>query len=425
MAELAGVTNEPVQGQESLEPLLHASMVGWEDLNGSYHSLLELVRALLGVVPNCDRYLEIWPPAFRSYNVMVPNLLNLPVPLLGFGGPPPSVVGLAMYVASRTAASPYCSAHSCSFALRRGADPEKVATALLPERSSFESGELAAIAVARSLAAVPGQLRATDKAAMIDAYGEKRAEWIALSVVMMGFLNKFMDTVGVDVEQPVVSEVFDTLGDGWTPGKAGARLDPDAPLLPPPPIDSLRSRLRILPLIPAAIRYDRRAQQGTPLRGSAVTRHLTVTTGHDFPVLAALRSSRARRAIATMLKDNLDPATSLIGIRTKVLVGAVYAAVVADPLLMADVEVLAERAGLPAETLAAAAAFGRLEAPAPEAATALQLAREASSSPAAIGTATVSACAQDLSPEAIIEVVTWLSVLQLLHRLHNYVRPTG
>ncbi|MGI9051507.1 MAG: carboxymuconolactone decarboxylase family protein [Ilumatobacteraceae bacterium] len=425
MNELSGATEDAVQGQASLAPLLHSSMVGWEELDGGYHSLLELVRALLGVVPNCDRYLEIWPPAFRTYNVMVPNLLNLPVPVLGFGGPPPSVVGLAMYVASRTADCPYCSAHSCSFALRRGADPEKVAAALLPDRNWFEPGELAAIAVARSLASVPGELRAADKAALIEAYGEKRAEWIALSVVMMGFLNKFMDAVGVDVEQPLVSEVSDTLGDGWTPGKAGARLDPDSPRLPPPPIDGLRSRLRILPLLPAAIRYDRRAQQGTPRRRSAVARHLAVTTGHDFPVLANLRSSRARRAIATMLKENLDPEASLIGIRTKVLAGAVYAAVVADPHLMADIEALAERAGLTGETLAAAAAFGRREAPAPEAATALQLARDASSSPAAIDTATVDACAKDLTPEAIIEAVTWLSVLQLLHRLTRYVRPTG
>jgi hypothetical protein len=35
------------------------------------------MRKLLGVVPNFDPYREIWPPAFRTYNVMAPNLLQL------------------------------------------------------------------------------------------------------------------------------------------------------------------------------------------------------------------------------------------------------------------------------------------------------------------------------------------------------------
>ncbi|MEO7422141.1 MAG: carboxymuconolactone decarboxylase family protein, partial [Ornithinibacter sp.] len=152
MGEAGLITQQVDPGSASLAPLLEPSLVGWVELDDGYHTLLELVRALLGVVPDCDRYLEIWPPAFQSYNVMVPNLLNLPVPVLGLGGLPPSVVGLAMYVASRTADCEYCSAHTCSFALRRGADPAKVAAALLPDRTSFEPGELATIAVARSLA---------------------------------------------------------------------------------------------------------------------------------------------------------------------------------------------------------------------------------------------------------------------------------
>ncbi len=53
----------------------------------------------------------------RTYNVMVPNLLS---PFLGWGlGAPRSTVGLAMYVSSLMAGCAYCSAHSCSFALRR------------------------------------------------------------------------------------------------------------------------------------------------------------------------------------------------------------------------------------------------------------------------------------------------------------------
>jgi hypothetical protein len=67
-------THQPV-----LVSLLEPYAIPLESLHARYGALLGLVDALLGVVPNCDSYLEIWPPAFRTYNVMVPNFLNLPL----------------------------------------------------------------------------------------------------------------------------------------------------------------------------------------------------------------------------------------------------------------------------------------------------------------------------------------------------------
>src|SRR5437763_7895280 len=87
-----------------LTELLQPEAVPLETLHARYGVLLELVRRLLGVVPNCDPYLEIWPPAFRTYNVMVPNLLNLPFLVWGLSAPR-STVGLAMYVSSPPAQS--------------------------------------------------------------------------------------------------------------------------------------------------------------------------------------------------------------------------------------------------------------------------------------------------------------------------------
>ena len=237
----------------TLTSLLVDAMPTWDELHDRYGALLNLVNNVLGVVPNCDRYLEIWPPAFRTYNVIVPNLLNLPAPVLGIGGAPADVVGLAMYVASRTAQCPYCSAHSCSFAMRRGAPPEKVAAALLPDRAGFTRGELAAVTVARSLARVPCALTIAERDELCDVFGDDHAEWIVLAIAMMGFLNKFMDAVGVELEQSVVSEVARTMGADWSPGKAGALLDPESPLQAPPAKDGLRTKLRMIPLLPAVI----------------------------------------------------------------------------------------------------------------------------------------------------------------------------
>ncbi len=415
-----------VRRTTTLASLLHEEMVDWQVLDERYHSLLRLVEALLGVVPNCDRYLEIWPPAFRTYNVMVPNLLNLPVPVFGVGGPPPAVIGLAMYVASRTAACPYCSAHSCSFAMRRGATAEMVAAALLPDRGPFTRGELAAIAVARSMARVPCELTAAEKAELIEVFGERDAEWIVLAVVMMGFLNKFMDAIGVELEQAVVDEASEAMGSDWSPGKAGVDLDLDVRPQSAPPPDRLRTKLRLLPLLPAAIRYDGRAQRGTPRRAPKVGGYLAVCVGHDFPALANLRSNRARRSIATMLRENLDPTSSVIGIDVKVLIGAIFATVVGDDTLAADIGALARHAGVDGDRLEAAVAFARGECaalPGVDRAgeAALVLALAASPSPALVDESTVESCERGgLSPTAIVEVVTWLAVLQLLHRMTCY-----
>ena len=401
-----------------LTPLLRDAMVDFDDLHRRYGPLLRLVDTVLGVVPNCDRYLEIWPPAFRTYNVMVPNLLNLPVPILGVGGPPPSAVGLAMYVASRTAACPYCTAHACSFAMRRGASPETVAAALLPGVTGLSRGELATIAVAKSLARVPCELTAEHRRALVDVYGEKKAEWVVMGAVMMGFLNKFKDAIRVELEQPVVAETAATLGGDWSPGKAGVDLDPAQPQRPAPPADGLRIKLRLLPLLPAVVRLDRQWQRGTPSRRQDVATWLRQNTGHEFPALGALHSDRARRTIATMLRDNLDPSTTHVGIPVKVLAGAVYATVVDSAELLADVRVLAAHAGVSGEEVDDAVAFARDDAARPVADAVLLLARAASSSPAAIDAGTLTACRDALlSPEAIVEVICWLSVLQMLHRL--------
>jgi len=392
----------------TLVPLLREDMVAWETLEERYGALLKLVEVLLGVVPNCDRYLEIWPAAFRTYNVMVPNFLNLPAPLFGVGGAPGEVVGLGMYVSSRVAECSYCTAHSCSFALRRGASADKVAQALIGGDAEFTRGELATIAVARSLGRIPCELTVAERDELVDVFGAARAEWIVLGVAMMGFLNKFMNAIAVELEQSVYSEVSRTLGSEWSAGNAGAALDGAAPAKPAPPADGLATKLRVLPLLPSALRLDARWQRGVPGAWPRVGTYLRERTGHDFPVLARLRHRRAIRAIAFTLRENLSAQNTVIGIDNKIRCGLVFAEVVADEALAADLRVLAGAHSVDADQTSA---DPRLPA-------ALLLARAASPSPAQIDAAVVSACRDSgMPPAAIVELVTWLAVLQMLHRL--------
>lgn len=413
---------------ENLASLLQSRAVPLEVLHRDYGPLMELVRTLIGVVPNCDRYLEIWPPAFRTYNLVVPNLMNLPAAIFGLGGAPKALVGLSMLVASRTAECPYCTAHTCSFALRRGASAQTVAAALLG-RDGLAPEEAAVVAVARSLGRVPCEITPRERQDLERFFPPQQAEWIAMGAIAMGFLNKFMDAIGVELESSTVAEVRETLGADWSPGGAGWNLDPEsAAPAAPPPADSWREKLRILPQLPTALALDRRWQKGVPSRWPQAGDYLRQHTGHAFPILGRLLNPRCLRAITTVLTLNLDPAQCNVSRETKVLAGTIFATVIGDDALAEDLAALARAHGVDSQRLEEARAYagGADLNPAArnEQEKALMvLARAASSSPAQVDREVVETCRRvSLPPEAIIELVCWLSVLQLLHRLTAYHR---
>jgi hypothetical protein len=165
---------------------------------------------------------------------------------------------------------------------------------------------------------------------------------------------------------------------------------------------------------------DRRWTKGVPGKAPAIGLYLKEATGHDFPVIGRLSHARAARAMATMVRDNLDPATTRIGLEAKCLAGAVFCAVVGDDPLAQDVGALAECHGIASDRMAAVVRFasGSGELPGVDSRTAsiLELARAASPSPAVIDDGVVDR-ARPLEPAAIVETVVWLSVLQMLHRL--------
>jgi len=128
-----------------------------------------------------------------------------------------------------------------------------------------------------------------------------------------------------------------------------------------------------------------------------------------------------------MLRESLDPATTIVGLDVKVLAGVIYAETVADRRLDADVRALAARNSVAEAHLNDAARFALDPDAAPPGAdpatrAALVLARAASPSPAEVDASVVEACREGrLSAPAIVELVTWLAVLQMLHRLSSYL----
>ncbi|MGJ5666644.1 carboxymuconolactone decarboxylase family protein [Rhodococcus aetherivorans] len=395
---------------------LHGSSVDMVTLQRRYGAQFAMVRKVLGVAPNAAAYLEIWPIGMRTYNVLVPNFLNLPFLLFGFG-PPKATVGLAMYTASRAAGCAYCASHCCAFALRRGADEGDLVRIVGrgPASGGYSSAERSALDVAEGLGRVPGSLTPAQRDALRDSFSPADAEWLVLAVAVMGFLNKFNDTVGIPLEESMLALADEVIGPtGWTAGK---HLPIPAATVTPtkPQPDRFVDLLGLLPVLPSVIRADKHWTSGVPHSWPAVGIHLRQRTGHDFPILAHLSHGRAIRALAAVLGANTDPKQSRLGLRAKHLAGLVYANAVEDEALAKSARNLAEYAGATTSQLAGSRAGLDVHTD-----TALAYAEAASSSPAQITPEVVAAATKELAPPEIIELTVWISVMQLLHRLHAF-----
>ena len=431
----------------TLAQQIESASVSFDDLERDYRPMLKLVEQMIGVIPNCDPYLEIWPTGFRTYNLLVPNLLNVPQAILGQGAPK-DLVGLSMYVASRAAECMYCSAHTCSFALRRGTSPEALV-------GDYNPVEAAVARVAEGMSKVPADLKKSDVEVLRQHLNDSDIEWVVLGAALMGFLNKFMDTMGIELEQSAIDDVSDLISTtGWNVGKHawsesiddfglgegrplpsapvnGAGSDEDAfASYRDVPKDSLGTYLKVLRSTPGALRNDLKWQRGMSNRPGLALIRLEEQIGHAYTTLASLNHARAIRAIASAVRDNLDPERTELGLGSKCLIALVYARVVGNEVLTAEAVQMAERLA-PEIGHRKLTAIGRFASADMTTATlppglstveaaSVMLAKAASPSPSEVNGITIATVANSLSPAQIVEAVVWLSVQQLLHRLYVF-----
>jgi hypothetical protein len=143
-----------------------------------------------------------------------------------------------------------------------------------------------------------------------------------------------------------------------------------------------------------------------------------------------------------MLRDNLAACDTRIGLPAKTLAGLVYATVAQDEELAAEAMLLARNVSVPQASLGAVADFASappLPGTDPDLAAEqalrshkqieddwvgpLLIAKASSYSPAQVTASLVTRAAPALSPEALVELLTWISIQQLLHRLGTYLAP--
>jgi hypothetical protein len=300
-------------------------------------------------------------------------------------------------VSSRTAGCAYCSAHACTIALRRGATVDAVASAL-EANSGLSNADRTAVRVARAMSRVPAAVDDEIRAGLFRSFSARDAESIVLAVAMMGWLNKAMDALGVPLEEETAAEVSSVIApSGWRPGK---HLNGSPIARDPPRADSLAARLSLIRYAPRAVAYDRQVTNGVPDRWPIVGAYLQRETGHTFPVLSRIRSRRAVRAIATMIRENLSE--TVIGRAEKLAAGLIYARTVHDDGLCAELHTLGARE-LPDSPLQS-------------------LARAISPSPAQVDPVVLES-SRAVPPAGIVELVSFIALLQMLYRLSSFLRP--
>lgn len=406
---------------------LESDIVELVDLHDTYGPFLGVVRELIGVVPDCDTYLEIWPAGFRTYNLCVPNFLNLPNSIVT-NNDLKAHMGLAMYVSSRTAECPYCAAHTGSYALRRGASQSAI------DGSSRTELEQAIVELAEGMASEPS----TFDRSVLNELGKHLSsddiEWIAMSVGMMGFLNKFMDAISVPLEVEAINDVADLIEpSGWDIGKAGWRNGAKPRATSIVPRDSMSVYARVVRNGPKATIIERNWTKHMPKSAPDLRRYLLETRHIDVPLLSQMRHGKSIRGLAAMLDQNLDPATSEIGLGNKALAGLVYASMVGDEALIELNRSVANGSGVDKASANAAVAVGadpafllrndaeRVSVGDNEQTEAVvRLAHAISPSPAVTTDEIAAATVETLSSAEVVEVAVWISVLQLMHRISRF-----
>ncbi len=425
------VGHATTEAPRNLVDLLEGHTRDEAHLTAHYGPALELVRRMLGTTPHAARYMAIWPAAFRAENLVVPNILNVPGSLFGFGAPLP-LVGLAMYASSKAADCMYCTAHCCTFAMRRGLDDLSVARAIgAPDPEAMSAGELAALHTGAGMGSVPASLLPADVTALHGAVGPRNAEWIALGAAMMGFLNKCMDALGLDLERSVVDDVGHILAPtGWSTGRHDVGDDVSRNI--PMTRDAMRNLLGWIRFFPGALSLETRWTRGVPQRWPEVGDWLQARWGFAPAVLGRIGPDRVRRALATMLHDNLQHTT--LGPEVKhaltVLLGhavgnpelAVASRPVAGPFAEAADALahhtldLEDPSALTATLRSLTRTYGLTKAQG----TALLLGLGAASSPAVLPPPLLGLAGAHLAATELIEIVSWLGIQQCLHRAQVY-----
>lgn len=241
-----------------------------------------------------------------------------------------------------------------------------------------------------------------------------------MATCMMGFFTKFMDATGVPLEPAMYAQAARVLGADWDTGKAGQMVD-DISTTHDDDVEPVRDgwwtklRFAVLGLMPDGMgSQDAALLEGAPISADEASAMLLARVGYGFPFLRYIRSLRFVQAMTQMILFNFDPNNTAIGLGRKARAGAVAVAALQNAELQYALRLLCAHNGVIDMFVAPNDVAGHL---------AHRLALVVSKVPVTIPAdllADLRAQPRVLSSAAIVELCSWVAVLQMLHRVQCF-----
>jgi uncharacterized peroxidase-related enzyme len=185
-----------------------------EDL-GEFTETFDNLEAALGFIPNSLLTMAHRPRLLATFLPMAMEVLA------GETSLPPGLRNLIAHIASLAAGCQYCMAHTADSSAKAGIAEEKIAAAFEYESSPlFSDAERAALGLAQSAASVPNLASDEDFANLRLHFSEEQIVEIVGVISLFGFLNRWNDTIGTELEDHPTQFAEKTItASGWSVGK--------------------------------------------------------------------------------------------------------------------------------------------------------------------------------------------------------------
>ncbi len=186
-----------------------------EDLP-EFESEIRFIESRLGFVPNSMLTMARRPDILKAFSALLRTVV-------GPGKLRPELKQLVAHIASTAAGCRYCQAHTASTAARMGVPLEKLEAAWLFETDPhFDQAERAALRLARDAGAVPNATTPEHFIELRKHFGEDEIVEIVAMISMFGWLNRWNDTMGTQLEEEPLTFASEHLKQrGWQAGKHG------------------------------------------------------------------------------------------------------------------------------------------------------------------------------------------------------------
>ena len=160
-----------------------------------FETVFAVTEAVMGFVPNSMLVMARDPDLLAAFARLSAVILVRP------GRIDPGLKALIMYMVSRSAGCQYCVAHSAQLAVTHAVPLWKAQHAWQFEtRSEFSDAERAALRFARAAGQVPNAVSESDFVELRRHFDEDEIIEMIAAIALMGFLNRWNDTLATPLE---------------------------------------------------------------------------------------------------------------------------------------------------------------------------------------------------------------------------------